>query len=65
MDAGGLSRHTSAVERHPTGPGELMIPEAFLLNELLGEDVPGAEENSCSNGLRQGGMRCQLALAPR
>jgi len=41
-----------------------MIPEAFTLNELLGEDVPSAEENSSCNGLRQGGMRCQLALVP-
>ena len=57
-------RHASAVKRHPTSPGEVMIPEAFTLNELLGEDVPSTKENSGSNGLRQGGMRCELALVP-
>jgi len=54
----------ATVEGHAAGATELVVGEAFALDELLGHGVAGREEDGGGDGLGEERARGQLGLVP-
>ena len=59
-----VSRLTPAKEGHATRPGKFMILDPDLLNQLLGHDIAGTEEDRGGDALGEDRACCQLGSVP-
>lgn len=60
----GKERRTSTVQCHSSSPGQLVVLEAFFLNELLCHGIAGREEDCGGDALGEQWTRGQLSLVP-
>lgn len=58
------SRRTSTVESHAAGAGEVMALGTLLLNQLLGCDIAGCEENRRRHTLSEQWPGSQPGVVP-
>lgn len=55
---------TSAVEGHAASAGKVVLLEAAAVDELLGGNVAGGEEDGCGDALGEQGARGEAAVVP-
>lgn len=60
----GEERRTSTVQCHSSSPGQLVVLETLLFNELLGHSIAGREEDCGGDALGEQWARGQLSLVP-